>query len=311
VKRLLGAATSVCLGLFACTDSLVAFPVEDAGQPIAVVDAGLACGTGTTQCADRCVATAIDDQNCGRCGATCTASEGCAASQCLPRDCSGADCAAQQLCVNDETCLERACVGVRCPTGQTCFEGTCQPEQCNGVTCEAGNVCASGRCTDVQCVGVQCRAGATCSKGKCSTPTTMCSDAGLETDVANCGACGVVCPSAIQAPTACTRGTCGRGTCNAGFFDVDGPATPGCESTCAGSTCTLPDGGSVVLTRPPTPEARGNFGVVSSGGSLGNTRQSNASFRHSGVMGDAAATGGARMSNGVFQNVGGITGLGR
>jgi hypothetical protein len=55
--------------------------------------------------------------------------------------------------------------------------------------------------------------------------------ANLDTDPANCGACGHVCHFAGATPT-CAAGVCGIDKCLPGFSDLDGVATNGCEYGC-------------------------------------------------------------------------------
>ena len=52
----------------------------------------------------------------------------------------------------------------------------------------------------------------------------------LQSDLQNCGACGLPCPAAAQAQAECVLGTC-TFTCLPGFTDLD-PAVDGCEYAC-------------------------------------------------------------------------------
>jgi hypothetical protein len=57
-------------------------------------------------------------------------------------------------------------------------------------------------------------------------------DGSCETDVtaaANCGGCGLACPTGPESTATCSHGTCGI-VCSAGFGDCDGDASNGCES---------------------------------------------------------------------------------
>ncbi|MEZ4410482.1 MAG: hypothetical protein R3A52_28980 [Polyangiales bacterium] len=72
--------------------------------------------------------------------------------------------------------------------------------------------------------GTACGAGQSCCAGACATTAT---------DRANCGACGAVCDYANGTP-ACAAGACG-GTCTSGYGDCDGDATNGCETELATS----------------------------------------------------------------------------
>jgi hypothetical protein len=125
----------------------------------------------------------------------------------------------------------------------------------------------------------------------------------VQDDVNNCGACGTVCPAPLNSAARCNAGRCGRGACAAGFFDVDGELTPGCESRCTGLTCTLPDGGTVTLTVPPLPDT--GAGDVSAGPAVG---QSNATHRHTGAVGEGPGASGPG-SNSAHRHVGGLNGL--
>lgn len=61
-------------------------------------------------------------------------------------------------------------------------------------------------------------------------------DFNLFADVANCGSCGNICPSSPQTISSCSSGQC-HYNCLPGYFDTDGTASNGCESTaCVMST---------------------------------------------------------------------------
>jgi hypothetical protein len=71
----------------------------------------------------------------------------------------------------------------------------------------------------------------------CETP--------VDTDTANCGACGNACAAPPHASAACTAGKCGMGACDSGFDDCDANPANGCECSYpappAGPGTTLPD----------------------------------------------------------------------
>jgi hypothetical protein len=54
-------------------------------------------------------------------------------------------------------------------------------------------------------------------------------EASLDTDLANCGACGSAC-DLTNASEACSGGSCGLVACDAGYDDCDGNPASGCES---------------------------------------------------------------------------------
>ncbi len=61
-------------------------------------------------------------------------------------------------------------------------------------------------------------------------PSDVNTDQDLNVDVANCGACGNACTATNGTP-GCEGGSCVVLDCEAGFFDCDGDASNGCETT--------------------------------------------------------------------------------
>jgi hypothetical protein len=213
--------------------SLSACVNPDSGKGRA--DGGSTCRAGTTRCGDACVDLRLDDAHCGACGVTCSPSEACAGSRCLPRTCDTAACSESQVCVDSVACRSRLCVGVVCPAGQSCRDGRCEVEACGSTACPAGNLCVDGACADISCVGVTCPSGKSCQQGACLGPSGC--DAGVLNDASNCGRCGNACPGRASARATCTAGACGF-VCDDGFADCDGQATTGCEANLLSpSTC--------------------------------------------------------------------------
>jgi hypothetical protein len=144
--------------------------------------------------------------------------------------------------------------------------------------------------------------------GQCLPPGATSVD--TQNDPQHCGQCGASCPVPVHAAARCAEGRCGRGPCQAGFFDVDGSSVFGCEATCAGRTCTLPDGGTLAVSNDPLPEAGGNFTAFAASGSMGDKVQTNSRFTNVGVFGEGVPQGeGGQVeaSGGAWRHHGGFT----
>ena len=164
-------------------------------------------GGGKLCCSGRCVQTASDPSNCGRCNRICTEEEVCLNGDCVS-NCPGRQvrCGRERECVdtrsdtshcgrcgNDcdrrerhETCVRGTCTcegercagGRCCPRGYACVEGGCcpvsAPQLCgNGRCCPDGATC----CRDETCCpngGTCCRGGGCCPAGQSCTLTGRC-----------------------------------------------------------------------------------------------------------------------------------------
>jgi hypothetical protein len=149
------------------------------------VDCGAAgtCADGACQCApvageiglcdNQCIDLSSDSEHCGDCGTVC----GDAAPYCVDGECS--ECA---MC------------------GDACFDLQLSEQHCG--TCE--RACTAGQ----QCIDGVCRSGS-CERD-CPDGTPVCCGDGdgfctsLETDVEDCGACGVHCGGEVV----CVAGHC-------------------------------------------------------------------------------------------------------
>lgn len=148
---------------------------------------------GYKACYGTCTNIYSDVNHCGDCRVVCGEKERCRLGKCEP------DPAA--FC----TTTEKYCFG-------SCFDVLSDVERCGSCTtkCREGEVCIDGLCLE------DCGEKERCGNG--------CFD--LKRDIDNCGACGVGC----LAGEACVDGAC---VCSEGYFDCDGKAENGCESTTA------------------------------------------------------------------------------
>ena len=98
-------------------------------------------------------------------------------------------------------------------------ENGCEADLTSPDSCRScGNVCiGSQACSSKGCGS--CDPGDTACDRRCVT---------LATDIENCGACGVVCPSGPSGTAVCQDGKCAL-SCQPQFFDCDGNPTNGCE----------------------------------------------------------------------------------
>ncbi len=129
------------------------------------------------------------------------------------------------------------------------------PENCGtcGTTCGAENAttdCAAGQCYISGCepgwfdangdYADGCESDCLISSGgreQCDGEDNDCDGAideafDTDTDLQNCGACGVVCETPANGAATCVDGGCGLGECAAGFIDLDGDPANGCEYGC-------------------------------------------------------------------------------
>jgi hypothetical protein len=205
----------------------------DADCASAACVGNLCCAAGTADCngnpADGCEATlATDPHNCGRCGVACGTNISCVAGECTgPCACS--------LPHATGTCANGGCAIASCDPGFA---------DCDGV---ASNGCETNIATNVNNCGLcnnacmlpnaqaDCAKG-TCAVAACQVPFADCNgaasdgcEANLQSDAANCGACGQACGGAPNAGAACSAGAC-TFVCDSGFGDCDRNAANGCET---------------------------------------------------------------------------------
>jgi len=104
--------------------------------PGCLTSSELQCATGLSKCADTCVATQTDSNNCGSCGSACNGGNVCVAGGCV---CPSG----QQVCNGICTAIAtdpRNCgsCGYACGSGQACNQGVCQ--DCGAGGCQTALV---------------------------------------------------------------------------------------------------------------------------------------------------------------------------
>ena len=238
VPRSCGACGNVCPGGWNCCAAACSNPVDDVmncggcNTPCVLANATpqcvarqcriAACANGYADCngapADGCeTSTASNINNCGACNTPCQIPHA------LPRCAGGA-------------CLIDTCAGSYSDCNMNVADG-CETDiraadikNCGGcaLACSTNHIAAPS-CVAGVCTGA-CDAGFTdCNKNK---QIDGC-EANTDSDVGNCGACGVACSGAHVTNSACAAGKC-SGSCDAGYADCNmNLQADGCESPVA------------------------------------------------------------------------------
>lgn len=133
---------------------------------------------------------------------------------------------------------------IPCCPGLVSRDGVCA-DPCAGVTCAAQDQCHSAGACDPgtgQCSHPAMPDQTACDDGNASTCGDVCTAGAcagavidLQTDLANCGACGNVCPDVANGTAACTAGACGVAACSPGYTLSNGhcvPAAPAVPASC-------------------------------------------------------------------------------
>jgi hypothetical protein len=170
------AALAACNAISGVGDLEVAACAPNCGDQPTTTDAGTyveagtgvdasgapPCDPGQSACGGVCVATNVDDANCGTCGHACAPGTACAGGACLT-SCAG---------------------GVECPSGNgtVCVDPKTDPTHCGSCTkaCGGGESCVNGACVVKLTVAVTRPAGSTSivtsSVGGISCPGTCTAD---------------------------------------------------------------------------------------------------------------------------------------
>ena len=176
------------------------------------------CGSKPVQACDTDTRTDVD--NCGGCGVRCpfvATQRACAASVCGSQACDAqhADCdAAVPGC---ETDLQKD--PLHC--------GGCATPCSNSLPNVVSVVCDKGKCLIGQCAPGYAHCDVTINNG---------CESRLDSDINNCGGCGVRCEAPANthvATVSCINGQCRVASCQAGFGDCDENINTGCESDLA------------------------------------------------------------------------------
>ncbi len=166
-------------------------------------------------------------------------------------------------------CVECTPANDKCPTGQYCTKNNgCAAGCTDGTDCSGSTTkCDSATNKCVECLAdTDCGSGKICVKNACAqgcsttqpcvnTAETCCGASchDLKTDLNDCGTCGTVCPTPLNAAATCTNGTCGMGACAAGFLDCNKNALDGCEvNTAIVSSCACAPGATQACYTGPT-----------------------------------------------------------
>lgn len=190
-----------------------------------------------------------------------------------------------------------------CASSVTCLAGVCTA--CGeAVACRPGQLCKNGACEGCA-TAADCNAGQACQAGLCTDCPNEGEPIDITRDPRHCGACGNECAAPLHAAAACKKSACTRAPCEAGYFDLDGPTTVGCEAQCAGTRCTTPSG-VVTLSDPPLPEAGLAFQGQAAGGSVADSIQTSARFSNVGTTAQSTPPAEQTQAGGGWKNLGGF-----
>ena len=207
-----------------------------------------ACVPGFANCnmqlGDGCeVDTTTSLTNCGSCGNTCSAAN--ASSTCTAGLCRFT-CATNWWDADGQAAngCEYACIrsngGVEQCDGidNDCdnridqdFDLTSNVQHCGACNRACSAPSASVACTNSSCGITACNAG----RANCNAQYPDGCEVNTNTDLSNCGGCGVVC-NAANGTAQCQTGSCSIASCNAGFANCNGQLSDGCEANTNTST---------------------------------------------------------------------------
>jgi hypothetical protein len=193
---------------------------------------GITCVPGFDDCdaslLNGCEASiATDPAHCGACVNVCSAANG-------TSSCEGGQCGIAACDPGFDDCDGSAATGC-----EVDLSGDADNCSACGFACDGTNGFAS-------CTGGTCQIACNPGYDNCDGTVVNGCEVSLDTDLANCGACGSACDLA-NASESCSGGTCGLVACDPGYDDCDGDPASGCESNpetdpdncgACGSACT-------------------------------------------------------------------------
>jgi hypothetical protein len=163
----------------------------------------LSCTAPLQNCNGGCKDLTVDPGNCGACGMKCGANQACAAGKCTT------------TCAMGQTVCQNACTSL-----------AIDPLNCGG----CGKACGgNGMNATAVCVNSAC--ALYCARGflDCDGMAQNGCEVAYASDPANCGSCGVICPSGGNSKAVCKNAQCAL-QCGPGFNDCNGIPGDGCES---------------------------------------------------------------------------------
>ena len=168
---------------------------------------------------------ASDPSNCGACGRVCNVNNGRIASY----SCVAAQCGIMTCNTGFADCDQTYATG--CEKGVSADINNCGA--CNAV-CTTAN--GTPNCAASACGIASCNAGF----ADCDLLVSTGCEIQIATNVDFCGSCLNACPARTNAARTCVAGGCGF-TCNAGWVNLDGLASNGCEYMCTSMGADAPE----------------------------------------------------------------------
>lgn len=249
-RRVIGRQLAALAGLIA--SATAAQP-----EPVSARKKKKKCAAGLVLCGGKCVSTATDNRNCGKCGTICKDDLRCASGKCVCPTTGTSRCGTRcynlltnnancgscgNACTGDLACAAGAC---SCPVlaqskcGDKCFNLQTNDSHCGNCTtaCTGELTCVSGTC------GCADPAKSICNGDKCFN---------LQTNSNHCGNCATVCAGDLT----CVSGTCGctggKSACGTKCYDLqtdqahcgdcDTVCDPDVSDTCSGGSCNCGSG---------------------------------------------------------------------